>query len=173
MDDDSSGRFDPSLPLGTVAFRSWRSIKAPVMAWLWYLNVLYWIGFLHLGRDEAFWAVISYFAVGPLIALMVVTQRGLTRLSGLIHLPWVPFAIYLGLRLFTDRLGPPLSPADGLFYYAWLQVVFWSTCLCLLLDAVDVLRWIRGERYVLGSPEAASRGASRLAVHARAHSSTA
>lgn len=155
--------FPPALPLATVAWRSWRSIKQPVMIWLWYLNVLYWIGLFYLPRPEALWAVVAYLAVGPFIFVMIRVQRGLTRLSGLIHLPWVPLSVYLGLRLFTDALGPALSDSDGRFYFYWLHALFLSTIICLVLDAVDVIRWLTGERYVLGTAAAAARGASKLA----------
>ena len=163
MSNASLAAFDSSLPLGTVALRSWKSMKTPVMVWLWYLNALYWVGFLYLPRPEAVWALAAYFAVGPLIAAMIISQRGLTRLAGLIHLPWVPLTAYLGLRLFTDLLGAPLAAADDAVYYFWMQLVFWSTLACISLDAIDVVRWLRGERYVLGTPAAAERGASKLA----------
>jgi hypothetical protein len=133
------------------------------MAWLWYLNLLYWGAFAWLPRPEAVWTLVAYLAVGPLIVVMIRAQRGLTRLAGLIHLPWVPLTLYLGLRLFTDILGPGLSPAtDGLFH-GWLLLLFCSTLVCLALDAADVVRWLAGERYVLGTPAAAAAGASKLA----------
>lgn len=144
-------------------FRSWLSMKNGVMAWLWYLNVLYWAAFFQPGRAEAFWAALSYVAVGPILVLMVWRQGGLTRLTGLIHLPWLPFTGYLGLRLFTDALGPASSMADGTFYHLWLHGLFWSTLICLGFDVVDVIRWLAGERYVLGSPAAHAAGASKLA----------
>jgi len=156
-------RFDPALPLGVSAFRSWRAMKPWVMAWLWYLNVIYWIGFLHLDRPEGRWAVAAYLAVGPVIALMLVVQRGLTRLSGLIHLPWAVFVAWLGLRLHTEALGPSVSFADGWLLLAWLHLLFWSTLICLAFDAVDVARWLAGERYVIGTPAAHAAGASKLA----------
>jgi hypothetical protein len=162
-------RFPPTLTTGQAAFRSWRSMKTWVMAWLWYLNAIYWVAFAHLDRAEAFWAAMAYLAVGPIIAIMLVTQRGLTRLSGLIHLPWMPFLVYLGLRLFTDLLGPAVSTADGVFYHAWLHGLFWSTAACLAMDVVDVARWLRGERYVLGTPAAYRAGASKLTAEIHAH----
>lgn len=144
-------------------FHSWLSMKTGVMAWLWYLNVLYWVAFFQTDRPEAFWAAISYVAVGPILVAMVWWQRGLTRLTGLIHLPWVPFTGYLGLRLFTDVLSPASSMADGTLYYLWLHVVFWSTLICVGFDVIDVVRWLAGEHYVLGSPAAYAAGASKLA----------
>ncbi len=145
------------------AFHSWLSMKTGVMIWLWYLNVLYWVAFFQSGHPEAFWAAISYVAVGPILVPMVWWQRGLTRLTGLIHLPWVPFTGYLGLRLFTDVLGPASSMADGAFFHLWLHGLFWSTLICVGFDVIDVIRWLAGERYVLGSPAAYAAGASKLA----------
>lgn len=157
-------QFDSALPLGTVVLRSWLSLKGWVMAWLWYLNVLYWVSFVYLPRSEAVWIAVAYFGVGPLVYLMVTRQRGLTRLAGVIHLPWVPLLAYLALRLFSDALGPALSPAADPVYYFWLQVLFWSTLVCVVIDAVDVARWLAGERYVLGTPAAVAAGASKPAA---------
>ena len=163
MDTRLPDKFDSAWPIRKAAYRSWASMKTWVMAWLWYLNALYWVGFAYLERPEALWTIVSYLTVGPIIALMIVSQRGLTRASGLIHLPWVPYTVYLGLRLFTDRLGPALSFADGGLYAGWLHAVFFSTALCLAFDALDVARWLAGERYVLGTPAAHAAGASKLA----------
>ena len=109
-----------------------------------------------LDRPEAQWALISYVAIGPLIAGVVWPQRGFTRLSGLIHLPWLAYTLWLGLRLWTETPG-------GL-YGIWLHVVFWSTALCLAFDIVDVVRWLRGTRYRLGTPAAVAAGASKPAA---------
>lgn len=163
MANELTGTFPPDLPGTVVAWRSWRSLKRWVLVWLWYLNVLYWVAFLYLPREEAIWVIASYLAVGPFIATLVAMQRGLTRLSGLIHLPWVPLTAYLGLRLFTDQLGPAVSTQHGALYAYWLHLVFWSTLACLALDTADVVRWLLGERYVMGTPLAAAHDASRLA----------
>ena len=156
--------FDPTIPTRTAALQSWLSMKTWVMVWLWYLNVLYWVGFAFLPQSEAHWALVSYAAIAPIVMVMMTRQRGLTRLSGLIHLPWLAFTVYLGLRLFSDVLGPAVSAEQqGVAYLVWLQVVFWSTGVCVVLDVVDVVRWFRGERYVLGTPAAHGVGASKLA----------
>lgn len=46
----------------------------------------------------------------------------------------------------------------GLFAYALILVA--SVGICLAFDVVDVIRWWRGERYLMGSPEAVQMGAS-------------
>lgn len=159
MTDHPADAFDPDWPVGRVAWRSWLSMKPWVMVWLWYLNVLFWVAFYFLPAPEAVWALVAYFAVGPFVLGMVVWQRGLTRLSGLIHLPWMPFVIWLGWRLYTNGVG--LGPDDGP-YELWLHLLLISTTVCLVVDAIDVVRWWAGERYVLGTPAAAAAGASRL-----------
>ncbi len=155
--------FAHDLPLPVAAYRSWSSIKTGVKIWLWYLNAIYWIAFAYWAREEAVWAIVAYLAVGPLIAWTFWFHRGLTRLSGLIHLPWVAFAAYLGFRLFSDLLGVRLSSDGDILYYVWAHALFWSTCVCLALDVLDVFRWVSGERYVFGTPAAAAAGASKLA----------
>jgi hypothetical protein len=149
--------------MGTVAFRSWSSMKSWVMIWLWYLNALYWVAFFYLEQPEARWALLAYLFIGPIGMLLVRSQRGLTRLAGLMHLPWLFYLIYLGLRLFTGVLGEVAFEAVDAFYWYWLQAIFWSTLACVVLDIWDVVRWVRGERYVLGTAKAAAVGASKLA----------
>lgn len=161
MPDTPPGTFDPSFSLGAAAFRSWRSMKGWVMTWLWYLNILSWTAIFFLPRAEAQWALIAYAAIGPFIGVMIVAQRGLTRLAGLIHLPWVPFTAYLGLRLYSDLLGSRIAPGSDPVFAIWAQMAFWSLLLCLALDSFDIWRWLRGERYVLGTAAAAAAGASR------------
>lgn len=155
--------FDSNIPTAQTAWQSWLAMKNWVMVWLWYLNILYWIGFFFLPHTEAMWALISYAAIGPIVTIMVIKQRGLTRLSGLIHTPWLIFTIYLGLRLYSEGLGPVVTAtAEEPFYAAWLHVLFWSTLTCVVTDIVDVARWFFGERYVLGTPAAHAAGASKL-----------
>lgn len=42
-------------------------------------------------------------------------------------------------------------------------MVFATVGVCLAFDACDLARWIRGERYVMGSEEPYEVGASQLA----------
>lgn len=155
-------KFNADMPTAQAVLRSWLSMKTGVMLWLWYLNVLFWPSFYYLAKPEAVWIAAAYLAVGPIIAVIVSQQRGLTRLSGLIHLPWLPLLVYLAFRLFSDRQGA-LSVVHDPVYYLWLQLLFWSTLVCVALDTWDVFRWLRGERYVLGTPAAAEAGASKRA----------
>lgn len=141
--------------------RSWLALKTWVKAWLFFLNLVLLGSFFFLHDPVGRWTAIAYLAAGPLLLGMMVCQRGLTRLLGLAHLiPWTPLMVYLVLRVSTGVVGPRLTPADdpALFGFALLVVV--TVGVCLAFDLYDVLRWIRGERFVMGTPEAYEAGAS-------------
>ncbi len=143
---------------------SWLAMKTWVKLWLFALNGVFLLALAFLPAIEARVILLAYVASGPLLAYGMVKQRGLTRLLGLGHLiPWLPLIAYLVARLETDLLGPSLSATANPFIYAYLWSVLATTVACLTMDAFDVWRWLRGERYVLGSPEAVRAGASRMA----------
>ncbi len=60
------------------------------------------------------------------------------RLLGIGHVVWVPMVPWL-----WTRLG--VAPASSLFRY-WLLATIVLVSLSLLIDAVDVIRYLRGER---------------------------
>lgn len=74
------------------------------------------------------------------MALMTqLTARfGFTRIVGLGHILWIPLLVFLVLRLDT------VSTAD--FYGTWLRIVIVLNSVSLLLDTVDVIRYLAGER---------------------------
>jgi hypothetical protein len=93
----------------------------------------------------------------------MVHQRGLTRLLGVAHLiPWIPLVAYLALRTGSDVVGIQLTFATMPFQWAYAVSLLLITGICLAIDSVDVWRWYRGERYRLGSRNAARAGASSL-----------
>lgn len=159
---DTSDESDRSGGLLGRIGASWRSMKTWVKAWLFFLNGVFLASVIFLDHPVGRWTLAAYLAAGPLLAAMLVIQRGLTRLLGLAHLvPWTPLVVYLALRLGTDRLGPPITPEGDPALFAWTALLLASTVVCLAFDVWDLVRWVRGERYVLGTGEAARAGASK------------
>ena len=71
--------------------------------------------------------------------MTVLTARvGFTRLVGLGHIVWVPLLYFL-----SSRLGE--IPADNLFG-VWVRALIAVNAVSLLLDAVDVIRYVAGDR---------------------------
>src|SRR5574340_59947 len=86
---------------------SWLSMKPWVKNWLFFLNTVFIVAFAFPEDPAAKWILLAYVASGPLLALFMIKQRGLTRLLGIAHLvPWVPLMIYIVLRLTSDVAGP-------------------------------------------------------------------
>ncbi len=81
--------------------------------------------------------------VGTLVASMTLMTvltaiSGFTRLLGLGHIFWIPLLYFLWMRLEQD-------PADD-FFGLWIRVVMVLNALSLVIDAVDVVRYIAGDR---------------------------
>lgn len=150
------------LSPGRRIWRSWLSMKPWVKTWLFFLNGVFLAGLLFPAQPLTLWVLAAYLASGPLLAGIMIWQGGLTRLLGLAHLiPWTPLAVYLALRLTGDAVGPRVGLETHGNLYWWVLVLLATLAVCLVFDVYDVVRWIRGERFVLGTPEAARRGASR------------
>ena len=81
--------------------------------------------------------------LGTILASMtlmtLLTARfGFTRILGLGHILWVPMLVFL----FT-RLGD-IPPRDA--FGIWIRALFVLNGISLVIDAVDVIRYIAGER---------------------------
>ena len=81
--------------------------------------------------------------VGALVASMILMTvltaiSGFTRLLGLGHIFWVPLLYFLWMRL--DQ-----NPADD-FFGIWMRVLMLLNAVSLIIDAVDVGRYIAGDR---------------------------
>lgn len=141
---------------------SWLSMKPWVKNWLFFLNGVFIAAFAFLEDPAAKWILLAYTASGPLLTWIMVKQRGLTRLLGVAHLvPWVPLLVYIVLRLSSELAGPVVVFVVEPFLAGYLYLLLACLIVCLSLDAWDVIRYQRGERYVLGSSEAVRFGASR------------
>jgi hypothetical protein len=145
--------------------RSWLGMKTWVKVWLFVLNGVFLTAFAFSRDPIAFWTLAAYVASGPLLLAMMRAQGGLTRLLGVAHLvPWLPLVAYLGARLGTAAAGPRIVPAADPGLFAYVVVLLASVGVCLAFDVWDVVRWMRGERFVLGSRAAHEAGASRYTL---------
>ncbi len=90
-----------------------------------------------LDRLEA--QVVLAAILASLVLFTILTAlAGFTRLLGLGHAPWIPLIWFLWPRL-ED------IPLDG-FYGIWIRAVIALNAASLLIDAVDVIRYLAGDR---------------------------
>ncbi len=115
-------------------------LRMPLQWRLWMMllmtaNVV--VPLFFLGRLEA--QVILVATLSSLVLFTLLTARGgFTRLLGLGHLPWVPLIWFL-----VTRLGE-VPPDD--FYGIWIRAVIALNATSLAIDAVDVIRYVAGDR---------------------------
>ena len=119
----------------------------PLGLWLMPIWVRIWVAilllangivpFMFLDRPESM--VIFGTMMGAAMLMMMLTAlQGFTRLLGLGHFVWFALLWYLWTRL-------PHIPASDSFG-VWIRAVMVLNTIALVMDVVDVARWIRGER---------------------------
>ena len=92
---------------------------------------------LFITRTEAQVVFGTALAGGALFSLLT-ALAGFTRLICLAHIVWVPLVVYLALRL------PEFPPHDA--YGVWIRAVIALNLGSLVLDTINVVRYLRGDR---------------------------
>jgi hypothetical protein len=65
-------------------------------------------------------------------------RTGFTRILGVTHYSWIPMFAWLSMRLDHILLNHPLA--------MWLAILLATNTVSLVIDTVDVARFLRGER---------------------------
>jgi len=111
-----------------VPWRIWNGLLITV-------NMLIPLYYIHTLEAKV---VIGSVMVGVTIMTVIFKSRGFVRLLGLGHALWVPMVPWLWTRLQDISF-------DSTFGY-WLVAVIVIDSLSLIIDVIEVLRYIRGER---------------------------
>ncbi len=115
-------------------------MRAPIYVRLWLMLLVFSnliVPLFYLHRVEA------QVVLGALLASVILMTgltglSGFTRLIGLGHIFWVPLLYFLWTRL--DQI-----PSDEVFG-GWIRVLIGLNAISLVIDGVDVLRYIAGDR---------------------------
>jgi len=92
-----------------------------------------------------------YLASGPFLFAFMITQRGLSRALGTAHLiPWVPLVLYLVFRLTGVGVDPVIRWSQDPTIWIYTVLLLATVVICLLFDLYDWLRWVRGDKAVMG-----------------------
>ncbi|GJL78879.1 MAG: hypothetical protein NPINA01_18680 [Nitrospinaceae bacterium] len=90
-----------------------------------------------IDRVEAQVVLITTMASAALMVL-IFAKKGFVRLLGLGHVLWVPMIFWLLTRV---GLASPVT-----WFEKWIVAVIVVSGLSVIIDAVDVIRYARGER---------------------------
>jgi hypothetical protein len=114
-----------SIPVG---WRIWLAV-------LMFVN--FFMPFVFYQRIEA--QVIFLAAMtGVFIGLIIFNMQGFTRLLGLMHILWFPLIYFLWARL------NQISVYD--VFGIWISTVVLLNSISLVIDVIDVIRYIAGDR---------------------------
>lgn len=87
--------------------------------------------------------MLAAWVVATVLMNTLYSQIGYVRLLGLGHIvPWTPLIIYLFNYLWRRRSQWDLTTLTG----KWIAGVFTLNLISLVIDYVDVARWLLGER---------------------------
>ena len=118
--------------------RTMLTLRKPWVGWVMLLMIANMvIPVFYLGTPEGK-VVLAAFVFGAIFQTAIFSAKGFVRLLGIGHIAWVPMVAWLWARL-------DLAPSGSLFRY-WLLATIVLVSLSLLIDAVDVIRYLRGER---------------------------
>ena len=90
-----------------------------------------------LPRVEA-WVVLGTGLLAATIMTVLHAKLGYVRLVGVGHFVWIPMLIWLLLRL--DHIP------GGTLFHGWILTLIAMDTVSLLIDVVDFVRYLRGDR---------------------------
>jgi len=112
--------------------------KMPMVWWPWMagLPLINLSSIFFLPRIEA-WVVLGTGLLAATIMTVLHAKLGYVRLLGIGHFVWIPMLIWL-----VFRLGHIL---EGTLFCGWLLTLIAIDTLSLLIDIVDLVRYLRGD----------------------------
>lgn len=118
--------------LGEILAQSWW-----LLAWIGWLGLVNVASLLFLSEIEARWTLAAF--VGSFVLMAALSElNGYNRLLGLAHIVfWTPLVVYLYGRL-RKLVGTPV-------FENWIRVLLASIGVSLVIDYVDVLRYLMGD----------------------------
>jgi len=90
-----------------------------------------------LPRMEA-WVVLGTGLLAATIMTVLHAKLGYVRLVGIGHFVWIPMLIWLVFGL--DHIQ------KGTLYYGWVLTLIAMDTVSLLIDIIDLIRYLRGDR---------------------------
>jgi hypothetical protein len=122
------------LELFGVIFLRFRPVPRLWCAWLVGVNVacLYFI--VHIEAQVAL-AVTAIAVAGQ---TLIYQRIGFTRILGSTHVLWIPMFAWMTTRIETIMTEPALAD--------WLVLLFATNMVSMVVDAIDAVRFLRGER---------------------------
>lgn len=115
-------------------------LKMPLYAQVWLLVLMVLnmaVPLFYLNRLEA-QVVLVTFMISAMLMMVLTAFSGFSRLLGLGHFLWFPLIYFLWARF--DQI-----PSED-FFGLWIRSLIALNAISLVIDVVDVVRYISGDR---------------------------
>lgn len=119
-------------------FKAMLLMPKPWVAWVGLLMAVNMVAPLFFMATLEAKVVFATMMASAALMMVIFAQKGFVRLLGLAHILWIPLIFWLWGRV------NPGAPATG--FDQWILAVITLNGLSLMIDAVDVSRYFRGER---------------------------
>jgi hypothetical protein len=129
------GFFKAMIEFMSIMLTKFRSVPR---LWLIALAAVNMTSLYFIDSTEAR-VVFGVFVISMIIMTGIYYRWGFVRMLGLGHILWIPMVLWLLTRLYQTL------PLNSTLEY-WLLMVIVINTISLLIDAVDVIRYIKGER---------------------------
>ncbi len=119
-------------------FRTLLLMPKPWVAWVGILmiaNMVMPVFFIETLEAQV---VLGAMIGGAAFQMAIFKMKGFVRLLGIGHILWVPLVIWLALGFKPEQLASPFG--------IWVAAVMILDSVSLMIDGVDVARYIKGER---------------------------
>ena len=114
------------------------SMPMPWLVWLGLLLAVNVVGPIYFFEALEAKVVLVAFLASFGLMTAIFAAKGFVRLLGIGHILWVPMVPWLWIRL--DQVGP----GEPIGY--WITAVIILDSVSLIIDGIDVLRYLKGER---------------------------
>ena len=122
------------LELFGVVFLRFRPVPRVWGAWLVAVN----LGCLYFITHIEAQVVLAVTAIAVLAQTLIYQRIGFTRILGATHILWVPMFVWIATRRDIVAADPALAK--------WLALLFVTNLVSLVVDTIDAIRFLRGER---------------------------
>ncbi len=122
------------LELFGIVYLRFRAVPRLWCVWLVGVNAACLLYITHVEAQ----AVLLVTAIAVSAQALIYGRIGFTRILGAVHLMWVPMFAWFATRAGSIASDPGLAH--------WIVLLFATNTVSLIVDAVDSIRFLRGER---------------------------
>jgi hypothetical protein len=122
------------LKLFGVVYLRFRPVPRLWCVWLVGVNAACLLFITHIEAQ----VVLAVTAIAVSGQTLIYQRIGFTRILGVTHILWVPMFAWMATRLDTIINEPRLAN--------WLVLLFVTNLVSLVVDTIDAIRFLRGER---------------------------